>query len=406
MRVLLVVKTTEGGLWAAAQARALVHLGADVHVALPPESGQALGRWRASGATLHEASLDLPTAAPWQVPAALDAARRLVERVRPDIIHSYALGTTLVLRHALGRAHPVPRVFQVLGPLHLEYAFYRRLELASAGPGDAWIAASRCVWDRLVQAGAPIGRVFLSYPGMDLPVAGAEGPGVLRRRLGVGDGLRIVGNINYLYAPKRLLGQTRGIKNHEGVIEALAMVLARRQDVVGVLAGGPWNGADAYERKLRRMAARVGHGRILMPGYLPHEDVVAAWADFDCAVHVPLSENMGGVLEPLLAGVPTIAGRVGALGELVIDGVTGRTVDSHAPAQVADAINEVLDDLPSARALAARGRALARVMFDVQRTAREVWQVYTFLRDPSRGRPAGLDSAAFLASAAGRSLLA
>src|SRR5262249_27065040 len=152
----------------------------------------------------------------------------------------------------------------------------------------------------------------------------------------------MIGNISYLYAPKLYLGQTRGLKLHEDLIDALGMVTKQREDVVGVLAGGPWNGADWYQAKLRRRAARSG--RILMPGHLPHDVVRSAWADFDCVIHAPLSENCGGVLEPLLAAVPTIAGRVGGLEELVRDGITGTTVPIRKPAALAAAIHDVLRD--------------------------------------------------------------
>jgi len=397
MKVLQIVKTTQGGLWAAAQVAELVRRGVDVHVALPPVPGQVNERWRTSGATLHHVSLDLPHTAPWQIPAVLRAVRALVADVKPDIIHSYAVGTTMVLRHALGPQHPTPRVFQVLGPLHLEGPVFSRLDVKLASAPDHWIAGSRCVFDLLIQAGAPSDRVFLSYPGMTLPAEGMSRTGVLRRRLGIGDEQVVVGNINYLYAPKRLLGHTRGVKNHEDVIAALAIVFKARTDVVGVLAGGPWNGALAYEQKLHQLASRVAGPRLLMPGLLTHDEVISAWADYDCAVHIPISENMGGVLEPLLMGVPIIAGRVGALGELVIDGVTGTTVPNRDPEALAEAILGVLGNPSAARGLAEQGRALARAMFDARRTSAEIWEIYQYLLDATRPRPVGLDSHAYLA---------
>ena len=60
-----------------------------------------------------------------------------------------------------------------------------------------------------------------------------------------------------------------------------------------------------------------------MPGKFNADEVAQSWPDYDCAVHVPLSENCGGVVEPLLAGVPTIAGNVGGLPEVVHHHRTG-----------------------------------------------------------------------------------
>ena len=154
---------------------------------------------------------------------------------------------------------------------------------------------------------------------------------------------------------------------------------------MGVLAGGAWNGAHWYEEKLRRQAR--GAIRVMLPGYLPHEMVRTAWADFDCVIHAPLSENCGGVLEPLLAGVPTIAGRVGGLGEVVRDGVTGTTVPIRKPRELAAAILDTLNDLPRRREWAKNGQSIARKMFDVRRTAAEVHQVYRHLLDARQPAP-------------------
>jgi len=58
MRVLQVVKTSDGAQWAARQARVLSRLGVEVHIALPADSGLAVNAWRSSGATMHLADLN------------------------------------------------------------------------------------------------------------------------------------------------------------------------------------------------------------------------------------------------------------------------------------------------------------------------------------------------------------
>jgi glycosyltransferase involved in cell wall biosynthesis len=163
-----------------------------------------------------------------------------------------------------------------------------------------------------------------------------------------------------------------------------------------VLIGGVFGKGHWYEERLRERARAAGGGRIHMPGYMPGGEIAEAWADFDCAVHIPISENCGGVLEPLLAAVPTIAARVGGLPELVRDGATGRTVRGSDPQELADAILEVLDRIGEYRALAANGRVLARAMFDVRRTAAEVLGVYRHMLNSNCPAPAPFDGAALL----------
>ncbi|MQA30968.1 MAG: glycosyltransferase [Luteitalea sp.] len=393
MRVLQVVKTTTGGAWAAWQAGQLTALGIDVHVALPSTSGLNYADWLRSGATIHIADLDFPSRAPWRIPAVLEGARRLVDRVQPDVIHSHFIGTTLTLRQALGRNHAIPRVYQVAGPLHLEHAIFRAADIRTAGPRDYWICTSRCIQELLAQHGVDRSRLFLSYYGWELANRPAERTNAFRSWLGIGPRTLMVGNISWLYAPKYYLGQRIGLKGHEHLIEALGSVVRTRPDVVGVLVGGAFAGATWYEERLRRRALEAGQGRILMPGPLSAAGVGQAWPDFDCAIHAPLSENCGGVLEPLYAGVPTIGARVGGVPELVIDEITGKLVPPASPAALAEALVQVLGDLPHYRILARRGHELVKKMFDVERTTREVADIYRYVLGRASQRPAAFDSA-------------
>jgi glycosyltransferase involved in cell wall biosynthesis len=376
MRALHVVKTADGADWAAAQAAELVRLGVEVHVVLPRAEGRAVRKWVAGNAVIHIAATDLPVRCPWSLPAAMRGLRAVVANVRPDVIHSHFFGSTLLLRMALGVRHATPRLFQVPGPLHLEHRLSRTVEVASAGPGDSWIASSRYILAHYRAAGISEERLYLSYHGIPAGACPATRSGLLRKRYRIPDGMKVVGNANFIYPPKRYLGQRIGLKAHEHVIDALGLVIKQRPDVVGVLIGGAPPEAAWYERRLRERARTVGGGRILMTGYLPVEEIRQMWADFDVAVHVPISENCGGVGEPMLAGVSVIAGKVGGLPEAVIDGVTGSLVPVGQPFELARGILRVLDSPMQYRALAALGQTLMRGMVSTERIAREILGIY------------------------------
>ena len=395
MRVLHVVKTSDGAGWAPQQVAELVHHGVEIHVALPAMTGMQTSAWRSSGAVLHEIALDFPRHAPWKLGEVKRRARMLVGEIRPDIIHSHFVGTTLVLRLSLGKQHPIPRLYQVAGPLHLEHFIYRTWELATAGPADYWIASSNYTRSLYERAGIRRDRVFLSYYGTRTNTFSDERKGVLREKLRIRDDTLVVGNINYMYPPKYYLGQTVGLKCHEHIIDALGEVTRRRSDVVGVLVGGPWGGAFSYEARLRKRARAAGRDRIRMTGFMSSHEVALVWPDFDLAIHVPLSENCGGVVEPLLAGVPVIAARTGGLPEVVIDGVTGITVPKRDPNNLAIAICEALEDLPRLYSLASRGQRLVRRMFDVKRTSAEIYEIYRHVLDRGHSYPEEFSSTDF-----------
>lgn len=302
----------------------------------------------------------------------------------------------MLLRRALRRHFTGPVIFQVAGPLHLEHALYRAWDIRSSGTNDYWIGSSQCIVNHYLEAAVPRNRVFLShYSGLDMTWSWKR-TNLLRSKLGIGEREFVVGNINIMYPPKWFLGQRLGLKCHELIIEALSRVTRARSDIVGVFVGGPAGGARWYEDRLRKLAARKADDRIRFTGFLAPEEIPDIWPDFDLAVHVPLSENYGGIPEPLFAGVPAIAGRVGGLPEIVIDGVTGKTVPHSDPEALACAITEVLSDLPRYRRMAQNGGNLVRTMFDLARTGSEIHTIYRHLLDPSVERPAEFQPARYL----------
>jgi glycosyltransferase involved in cell wall biosynthesis len=369
-----------------------------VHVALPTLEGRFVSEWRRSGVRLHVADLDLPVSAPWRFGTVSQRVRDLVRSVRPDLVHSHFFGPTMVLRRALAGDRTLPVVFQVPGPLHLEHALYRRWDIGSARPNDWWIASSRAIERLYTSHGVPGNRVFTSYYGIDVPAVIAPERIHLRRRLGLDDATLVVGNVNYMYPPKWYLGHSVGIKAHEHVIDALAELTKNRSDTVGLLVGGPHGGGDWYERRLRKRARKAAGDRIKMVGRLPRGEAVGAWKEFDCALHLPLSENCGGVVEPLANGLPVVAAPVGGIPEVVLPGITGTLVSSRSSESIASAVAQVLDNRSHHAALAAEGQRLVRAMFDVERTASEVFDIYQCILGMRHDRPMPFDAREYLGS--------
>jgi glycosyltransferase involved in cell wall biosynthesis len=399
MKVLQVSKTSEGAFWAVRQVAELVRHGVEVHVVLPDSSGAAVPAWQKTGAVLHSVDCGLPVWNPVNMARTAVSVRKLLNQVRPDLIHSHFVSTTVMLRLALGRNHPIPRVFQVPGPLHLEQGLTRQLEISTAGESDYWVASSRYTKRLYETARVPAKRLFLSYYSSETDLFSTQRTGYLRKKLNIPDQAFVVGNINLIYPPKKYLGHNVGLKCHEDVIEAISMAQRESGKVWGVLVGGTFFGSEKYEQKLRKLAEAKGRGQILMPGKFNADEVGWSWPDFDCAVHVPLSENCGGVVEPLLSGVPTIAGQVGGLPEVVQHERTGKTVAVRRPDLLARSILDALNHSDEHKSMAQRGRQLAAVMFDPERCAKEILSIYGHILQ-GRPRPEEFDSEAFVDSLA------
>jgi glycosyltransferase involved in cell wall biosynthesis len=380
MKVLHIVKTAVGANWAYEQVRVLCSLGIEVVVALPSDTEGLAPKYRRAGATVVRANLDFPAQHLWKVPAVCASLRRLVKEVHPDLIHTHHVGTTFALRIALGKHSPIPRIFQVPGPLHLEHNFFARLDTSLAGPRDYWIAT--CQWTRLryMQLGITAERVFLAYAATDLRPFKSVRTGGLRKEIGISSTTPLIGMVAYMYAPMWYLGQKRGLKGHEDFMLALGIVKRAHPEIHAVIVGGAWGNADWYESRLRDIGARLCDGFVTFLG--ARSDVLAIYPDLDLAVVPSHSENCGGAVEPLVSGVPVVATRVGGLPDLIQEQKTGWLVPARNPEALAGAILEALENPAEARRRATEGQKLAKNLFDVENVGREVAGIYEKLLVP------------------------
>jgi glycosyltransferase involved in cell wall biosynthesis len=377
VKVLYLAKTSVGGPWAVRQTRDHVRLGVEAHLAAPA-GGPRIAEYEAAGVTVHPMETDFPIMKPWLAPARFAQLRKLVEELQPDIIHSYYVGTTLTARLALGRKHPIPRVFQVPGPLHLEHALFRRAEIATAGPRDYWIGTCHSICDIYRQSGIADDRLFVSDYGVDLEDHVYHPKGKIRDEFGIPDGVPLVGMVGIMYAPKRYLLQRRGLKGHEDLIDALAIVLKERPDVMGVFVGGAWNGAHAYEERVRAYGRAMCGDRLRFLGM--RADVPELLPDFDIAVQPSHTEGVAGTaVEAQLLGIPVIATNVGGQPDLIVDGETGWLVPPKDPPAMAAAILDALHDLARTRAMAAQGHDRAEALFNGKTNNADVLNMYTHI---------------------------
>jgi glycosyltransferase involved in cell wall biosynthesis len=376
MKVLHIIKTAVGANWAYEQVRVLCSLGIEVVVALPSDTEGLAPKYRQAGATVVAANLDLPAREPWRIPATLRACRQLVADVRPDLIHTHHVGPTFVTRLALGKNSPIPRLFQVPGPLHLEHPFFAWLDVTLAGPRDFWIAVCESIKEKYRLHGVAFDRVFLSRIGMRAIQIGPRRNDDMRRELGIPLDAPVIGMVAHVYAPKFFLAQTRGVKGHEDFIAALALIKRTRPDVRGVIVGGSWQKSGVwYEKRLHSLGEKICGSSLI---FLRHRtDLDAVSGLFDVAVQPSHSDAIAwSVAELLQRNVPVVATKVGGLPEVIHDGETGWLVPPRNPPAIAGAVLNALANPEEARRRAAYGAELARHLLDVEKTAREIAALY------------------------------
>ena len=366
MKSLHLVKTSVGATWAFRVMRDLVEMGDEVHVAIPVD-GPMIPEYKKAGVIIHPLNYSVKNAL-----TVMKSIRQLTNEIKPDVVHSHFVLTTLLMRLAL-RNNKVLRVFEVPGPLHLEHFFFRKLELLTAQKRkDFWIPTCQWSYDKYRSCGIDESRMTLTYYGNDY-VERNYPKGILRKELGLGDDVIVVGMVAYMYAPKKYLGEKRGLKGHEDLIDAVALLQDKYPDMHLVFIGGAWNGATDYEQQV----IEYGCSKCRNIHFLgTRSDVPTLYQDFTLVVHPSHSENLGGAAESLSMGIPTIATNIGGFPDIVKDGETGYLVPPSDPEHLAEAIEKMINNPAKTAEMAARGKSFTSSLLDAKTTSKAVYDFY------------------------------
>jgi glycosyltransferase involved in cell wall biosynthesis len=184
-------------------------------------------------------------------------------------------------------------------------------------------------------------------------------------------------------ALKRALARKHGLDANEPWLLAVAMmregdklesyrVLA---EALALLRERPWRllvAGDGLARAQVEDAFRSsGRDRVRFLGRQDGEALSQLYRGADIFVWPAVNEALGmAILEAQAAGMPVIAGRHGAIGEIVCDGVTGLVVPERDPERFAAAVAALLDDPRRAAAMGRAARENVRCRHGIEGAAR------------------------------------
>lgn len=138
------------------------------------------------------------------------------------------------------------------------------------------------------------------------------------------------------------------------LLEAFALLAPRRPRTRLRFAG-----RGLLQPTLEARARELGlSDRVELLGYVPHEKVADLYAGASVAAFTPITEEAFGraIFEAWGAGVPLVASRLSAPGEIVTHHRTGILVPPEDPAALARGLEEALSDRALAQRLVENGR--------------------------------------------------
>jgi glycosyltransferase involved in cell wall biosynthesis len=316
------------------------------------------GEWTLFGA--HVVNVPLGTHSKADIARVLvQVPRAMARHGRPDVVHGLWANLPGLAAVAAARRYSVPSVVSVCGG-----------ELASV-PSIAYGGGLRS-GTRLLATAALRGatEVTVATEWMHQHVRVSRG-GRVGEIVPLGADLRHLApgaGTDTATDPDRLVhvGGLNRVKDQDLLLRAFALLAAERQSLSLTIAGG-----DTLDGHHRRLAHELGVAdRVTFLGHVPHDALGGLL--HGAALHVLTSHHDAGplaVLEAAACGVPTVGTCVGHVADFArMPMPAAVAVHDRAPASMAAAIGELLDDRSRRDALAARAQHWA-VQHDAAFTA-------------------------------------
>lgn len=169
-----------------------------------------------------------------------------------------------------------------------------------------------------------------------------------------------------------MVANLRGYKGHRDVIQAIPAVL-RRHPGARFLFVGRDDGIQAELCDLAR-SLRV-ETSIIFAG--ERHDVPKLLQLMTLLVSASHEEGFSNtIIEAMASGLPVVATRVGGNLEQVADGITGYLVQPRSPQEIADAINQLLDDHELVQKMGRRGNLRVARNFSLKAITDQMMEFY------------------------------
>ena len=299
---------------------------------------------------------------------AIRHVRKELARLQPDIVHTHTSKAGLVGRFATRTLGADPlRVHTFHATLTQQYEgraqrFILGIERSLARYTDRFVFLSQGLSELHLELGIGDREDHRVVPGL-LPSARHVkiGRAEARAQLGLPPDRLLIG----------YLGRLDPIKRFDRFIEAVQLTRSAGHDAGALIVGsGPdraWVKTDLAT--MRQRGIPVHHEEWMA-------DPRAALAAADVIVIPSDSEGFPLVLlEAALQGTPVVATDVGAIGEFITDGVSGRLVRRTA-GELAEAAGDLLSDSDARCAMAVEAERRVRAMLDPDHVRRLLIELY------------------------------
>lgn len=334
--------------------------------------GSLLAEARDSGAQMIEITSMRRAVLPIHDVRCYLALRRLIRKVKPDVVHTHSSKAGILGRAAAWRER-VPAVIHTIHglPFHeqqspIVHRIYVVAERFAARRCHKLIGITQAMCDAFTAQRIGRAEQFAVIPsGVDIvafdqPTAPRQ---VTRRAYGIAEDVPLIA----------VVARLDPLKGHDDLLDVLPKLIEKHPEVHVLFVGDGWH-REALER---RVAEHNWQQRVIFAGLVPTTQVPSLLHASDIMALPSYQEGQGRTLvEALLCGCAIVGYDVGGIGAVCIDGKTGRLAKLGDREALTEALVWMLDNPEARRDLTRNGAQHAREHFSAERMVQQLETLY------------------------------
>jgi len=308
--------------------------------------------------------------------------KKLLRRLRPDIVHTHSAKAGILGRfaaHALkgARAQGLPAVVHTIHGLAFHpyqsnwlNKFYIAIEKSAAKKTDFFISVADAMTSQALAAGIGRPQQFVTaYSAIDeddfLQPIPDERKKVFRQKYEIPKDAVVLVTIARLFM----------LKGHEYIIESAKQLSKQFPKTVWLFVGD-----GILAEKFKKQVKTLGLAdKIKFTGLLPPGQIPLAIQSSDILVHCSLREGLARTLpQAMLCGKPAVSFDVDGAREVVNEN-TGRLIEPQNVEQLTDACAELIENEQLRKKLGRQGRDFVKEKFAPENMLDAIERIYTTL---------------------------
>jgi len=290
---------------------------------------------------------------------------KIMKEERVDFVHTFLFRANFLGRIAASLAG-VAKVISSIRVMEEEKKYHLFLEKLTSSLTDKFIVNSEALKNFVLEKiKVPPEKIEVVYNGIDLSGLPKVENKIKRQELGCSEKDILIGTVGRLHKQKGI----------EYFLEAMKLVTGYRLQVTGgvkfLIAG---DGPEGESLKFKVQGLKLEE-RVKFLGW--RKDALEIISILDIFVLPSLWEGTPNViLESLAYAKPTVATKVGGVGEIVEDQVSGLLVEPASVQALADAIIWVLKNPEKAKEMGNKGKEKVEKFFPIDKMVRETEEIY------------------------------